>query len=1161
MTDLFERLDREAATVADASRAPDRRRTTRPGVRLMAVEVYNWGTFDKSVWRLDLGGGNGLLTGQNGAGKSTLVDAITTLLVPARRITYNKAGQADRDERDPRSYVLGTYKSERSHTGSAARPVSLREPGSTYSVILGRFHNAAFDETTTLAQVFWFKEPQGQPARFFVVAEGSLSIETDFTGFGRDVATLRKRLRKRERTEIHDAYAGYGADFRRRFGIVGEQAIDLFLQTVSMKTVGDLTGFVRSHMLQPFPVEERIAAMIRHFDDLTRAHGEVVKVRRQIELLTPIVVDCDRHSAIAREAAALVAARAALSAYMAERLCALINERIAGLDTEMARLAQRLQGLRSQQREVEQACRTLLSDIDTNGGARLSQIAYELQQKTTLRDERKRRAEAYGVLVRAVGIAVAKSADRFADAAAEMSRRLAEADTAESNLQNRRVDQSVALKELRQRHDDLQAEIASLKGRRSNLPAPIVALRERLCSALGITDDTLPFAGELIEVRPEARNWEGAAERLLHAFAQTLLVPARHYDVVAGWVNANHLAARIVYYRVGEDVPALRTTRGAKHALSEKLRLKDDSPLYNWLQREVDKRFDHVCCPSIEQFRRETKAITVEGQIKGHDGRHEKDDRHAIGDRKRYVLGWSNTAKIAALAAEARGLQKSTQAAADALSKIMAEAEVLKAQRDRLQKLSSFQSFSDLDWSTVALDIERLAAEQVTLAEGSDILKALRGKLDEAETARLELADKVEGLAREEAKTSERRQAMLERRASAEQEIEAHPEDLQHAAQFLLDATRAEVQASLKLTIENCDARERELREALQGRIGSRDATLKSLGARIASAMTSYRAAYPDETREIDASVEAAEDYRRMLTALRDEDLPRFEARFKQLLNENAIREVAGFQSKLREEERTIRERIEIINESLHAIDYQAGTYIALEATGTLDIEIREFQQDLRKCTENTLTGSEDEVYAEAKFLEVTRVIERLRGRNGVTDLDKRWTLKVTDVRNWFEFSASERWRADDVEREHYSDSGGKSGGQKEKLAYTILAASLAYQFGIDARAETSRAFHFVMIDEAFGRGSDQAAEFGLDLFRKMGLQLLIATPLQKIHVIEPFVSAVGYVHKESGVEAERSLLRSMTIEEFRRERAARRTTPQLPAAKASGQLVAKAEG
>jgi uncharacterized protein YPO0396 len=143
-------------------------------------------------------------------------------------------------------------------------------------------------------------------------------------------------------------------------------------------------------------------------------------------------------------------------------------------------------------------------------------------------------------------------------------------------------------------------------------------------------------------------------------------------------------------------------------------------------------------------------------------------------------------------------------------------------------------------------------------------------------------------------------------------------------------------------------------------------------------------------------------------------------------------------------------------------------------------------------------------------------------------------------VRNWFEFSASERWRSDDTEREHYSDSGGKSGGQKEKLAYTILAASLAYQFGLDKGVERSRAFHFVMIDEAFGRGSDEAADFGLTLFKKMGLQLLIATPLQKIHVIEPHVSAVGFVHNEDG---KRSLLRNMTIEEYRKERSNRSAT------------------
>ena len=39
------------------------------------------------------------------------------------------------------------------------------------------------------------------------------------------------------------------------------------------------------------------------------------------------------------------------------------------------------------------------------------------------------------------------------------------------------------------------------------------------------------------------------------------------------------------------------------------------------------------------------------------------------------------------------------------------------------------------------------------------------------------------------------------------------------------------------------------------------------------------------------------------------------------------------------------------------------------------------------------------------------RIIERFRGREGSAEMDRRWTRKVTDVRNWFVFSASERWR------------------------------------------------------------------------------------------------------------------------------------------------------
>ena len=44
-------------------------------------------------------------------------------------------------------------------------------------------------------------------------------------------------------------------------------------------------------------------------------------------------------------------------------------------------------------------------------------------------------------------------------------------------------------------------------------------------------------------------------------------------------------------------------------------------------------------------------------------------------------------------------------------------------------------------------------------------------------------------------------------------------------------------------------------------------------------------------------------------------------------------------------------------------------------------------------------------------------------------------------------------------------------------------------------------------------------------------------TLLQKIHIIEPFVANVGYVHNDGG---QHSMVRNLSIEEYRAERAAR---------------------
>lgn len=571
-------------------------------------------------------------------------------------------------------------------------------------------------------------------------------------------------------------------------------------------------------------------------------------------------------------------------------------------------------------------------------------------------------------------------------------------------------------------------------------------------------------------------------------------------------------------------------------SLARKLAIKPDSIFYDWLEHEIAHRFDFACCSTQEQFLREPRAVTPAGQIKSPDGRHEKDDRYRLEDRSRYVLGWTNEDKIATLEAEARRLETRIAGLGSRISELQAEQKEMRSRLETLSKLNEYRDYQELDWKLPAAEAARLLEERMRLESSSDRLKELSRGL-EALTLEMQKTERMIIERRDKRSKTEQRKTDAEAQMLQARQVFEDPTNALHHARFQsLEAMRTEAIEKHHLTLESCGNMEQDMRGWLQRQIDNEADRLKRLSDKIIRAMTEFRRDYHQEISEADISIEAAGEYISMLDKLKADDLPRFEARFKELLNENTIREVANFQSQLNRERETIKERIARINESLKQIDYHSsGRYIILEAQPSQDADVRDFQSDLRACTEDSLTGSEDEQYSEAKFLQVRRIIERFRGREGQAEMDRRWTTKVTDVRNWFTFAASERWREDGTEYEHYSDSGGKSGGQKEKLAYTILAASLAYQFGLEPGAVRSKSFRFVVIDEAFGRGSDDSARHGLKLFQQMNMQLLIVTPLQKIHIIEPFVSSVGLVNNNK--DGSSSSLNNMSMETYLAEK------------------------
>ncbi|MGW4248520.1 ATP-binding protein, partial [Nocardia sp. NPDC004722] len=710
-----------------------------PGFRLARLEILNWGTFDERVWSFVPGSRNGLLTGDIGSGKSTIVDALTTLLLPANRISYNKAAGAETRERDLRSYVLGHYKSERNETTGTSQSVGLRK-SDKFTVLLAVFENSSFGSKVTLAQFFWFRDQSsaGQPDRFYVTADSALTVAEDFTDFGGDIAVLKRRLRKAGAT-VHDGFPSYGKDFRRRLGIESEQAMELFHQTVSMKSVGNLNDFVRNHMLEPFDAEGVIRDVVTHFEDLTEAHDAVVKAREQLALLDPLLEDCAQYRRFSLEIEDLTARRDALPYFYADRKQHLLTETIEQLGIDVLamrndrdRAGTAVNDLRARQRDLE-------LERAGHGGNRLSEIEKDLGRLAGERDARQTRATRFGELLDAAGLRPVTDAMQFSTRMREIGERTASVDEAAAKQQNVLNQLAFDKRDAETEADIVKQELLSLRDRRSNIPAQQLELRRRLCAAVGLAETDLPYVGELIGVRSEESAWEGAAERVLHGFGLALLVASEHYAAVSDWIDGNHLGGRIVYFRVATSPAPERIVEVAARALYTKLEIKQ-SPFSDWLDRELRFRADYECVTSMTEFRRARTALTMSGQVKGGRGRHEKDDRHRIDDRRNYVLGWSNQNKIETLLAEARRLTGVLNDL-DGKQRIAGkQLEELTVQAKALTKLAEFHSFDELDWAARVHAIAELEREKEEIERSSGALQAIAAKLEKVD-ADLKRAD------------------------------------------------------------------------------------------------------------------------------------------------------------------------------------------------------------------------------------------------------------------------------------------------------------------------------------------------------------------------------------------------------------------------------------
>lgn len=596
------------------------------GVRLDTFQLLNWGTFDGIVETLPLHGANGLLTGQVGAGKSTIVDALTTLFAPTQKVTFNRAAGADRSERTVATYVLGHYRHVYDEATGGTRAEALRSAKTAYTALLARFTGVpgAPGGVVSAGAAFWFPDGATAPHRMYFLARAALDITAHLTGH-RDPRAVRTALRATGADLYENNFRGYQKALCRYLGVT-PAALDLLVQTVSMKQVGNLTEFVRAHMLDAATAAttERISKILDHYADLTRAH-ELVKVARdQLVALVPIADAAAAYDRADARITATAAAIAAVPAHVGTHRVTLLDTEIARLCHELPTLHAQVATLRGRVTDEERQLRQVEHAIDAGGGAELGAARHGVDAATDTLGEVRRAHDEVRALAGRIGVSAPTSTTDypgFMSAVAAVAEALA-AD--EDRLRRADFEAQSALAEARRELETLTTELAATGTRDSNVPVQDATLRDHVVRELRLPADALPFAAELIAVCKDSIAWEAAAERLVRPFALSLLVPEAHYRDVAAWVDTHDLGRRLTYYRVPPASAGAATPRAGTMAAHLQVRL--GTPVSDWPRAEVNRRYDHVCVATAAELAAHQRAVTLHGQVKD-NSRHEKDDR------------------------------------------------------------------------------------------------------------------------------------------------------------------------------------------------------------------------------------------------------------------------------------------------------------------------------------------------------------------------------------------------------------------------------------------------------------------------------------------------------------------------------------------------------
>lgn len=1065
--------------------------------RASRLSVWNWGTFS-GLHTVDFAWDGHLILGPSGAGKSTLQDAMSALLVPPQKVRFNAAaeeGERGGRDRTLMSYVRGAW-ADRGEEGSRETAKQFLRGDATWSAIALEYRNR-LGRVITLVRLLWIRGA-GTTAhlnKHFLVVEGSFDL-TELREFDGERKTLRQTLTRSGIRHHDESFASFQEHWCRLFGIDDPGVLDLLHKTQSTKSLGDLNSFLREFMLSEPETFEKAQALVDEFIDLEEAHRAVTTARRQIEVLAP-ARDAHAEHALATAAVAdndmLIAAVPAFRHSLEVGILEAEQEDLVhGRAIAVAERDQLAEQLRLTVETVQALERQRLAQ----GGGSLEETERRIGELVPVRERRSKERQRMQLACRALGWELAENAAGFATQV-EQARAVLE-DSGQRLATQAEEEQrlAVARHEQTRTFTDLRQEVGALEANPSSIPHRAQALRARLCEALNLSPAKVVFVGELLQVREEERaTWAPAAEHLLRSFALDLLIDEADDRRVARWVDETHLRGRIVYHPVRSGQTTAARDPNGPDSIVHKLEVKPGHPFGAWVRRELVERFDYTCVDSPAELARGEKRITTQGQIRHARRRTVKDDSIDLHDRQNWVLGFDNRDKLARLrqlAADAGVALARTEEAIKALGKTRQD-DLL---RTREAQAVAGAEWGDIDVAMVAAHIGDLERELVALRQGNPVLSQIEGQLVETR-----------------ARQATEQEALAERKLRIR-----HADERAPGLEASLQRARIEAAALPALVADRLQERLPEawqptaetLGDAMQALVSDMERDNRRLSGRAAqlvgvmtAAFAEFLREWPEEAAALQADVAFAPDFFAKLQRVEEDGLPQHESRFLDLLQKQSTQRLAQLSQLLIQAKREIASKLVDVNDALRLVPYNPDSYLELESIDLHLPDVREFRETLAILFAKQRSPANDRDESERLFEVLRTVVTRLR-------TDDAWRAIVLDVRRHVQFMAVEREKASGREIERYSGSSGKSGGQRQKLTATCLAAALRFKLGgVDGGVPS---YGTVVLDEAFTKTDNEFTATSMKIFTELGFQMIVATPVKSVMTLEPFVGGATYV-------------------------------------------------